>query len=229
VNNTCLIVLTAGRLDYLDKTISSLNKNLKGNISKKFIIDNSDGPTINYDGYHTLKFPSFGFNYGEDRHSTVLRIMFKLFKQLPYENVVFFEEDWEIVNELNVDNLLPLINKDVCQVKFARNEKYMEYTMDKYEYSIVDDSVVLNNAKIDNPWFFSWNPSIFNKRIFDIEYPFGEFHEARFGKMVRGTKVIIPNYKLETVRHIGIQSILQPATWDEDGIVSRRNTDIIKE
>lgn len=218
---TCLIVLTAGRLAYLDKTIESLNKNIKGNIDEKFILDNSDGPNITYDGYKTLKMPSFDLGFSEERHSMVLSTFFKLFRKLAYDRFVFFEEDWELIREVNIDEMSIHLDKSM-QVLLARNSKSIDNFINNRVTIHKDGNLQLLNVKGMYPWTFTWNPSIFDRRMINLEYPTGELHEQRFGQSIDNLVQIIPNYRVELVKHIGIESIAQPALWDEDGMVSTR-------
>lgn len=218
---TCLVILTAGRLSYLDKTIDSLNKNLKGSIDAKFILDNSDGPNLNYDGYKTLKMPSFNLPFSEERHSRVISTFFKLFRQLDYDRFVFFEEDWELIREINIDEMSIHLNKSM-QVLLARNSKSIDYHINNRVSIRKDGNLQLLTVKGIYPWTFTWNPSIFDRRIINLEYPIGELHEQRFGQSIDNLVQIIPDYRVESVRHIGIESIAQPAIWDEDGMVSTR-------
>jgi hypothetical protein len=108
-----LAILTAGRKEYLGITMGSLDKHLKGSITERLIFDNSDGPEITYEGYRTIKVPSFGLPYGYDRHARAMDYIFNTLKDIEQKYVVFFEEDWELKEEVNVDELSPYLTYDL--------------------------------------------------------------------------------------------------------------------
>jgi hypothetical protein len=202
VKKTALIVLTAGRTDNLDITIESLKKHLTGNILYKIIFDNSDGQKINYPGYKTIKVPSFGLPYGKKRHANVMQFIFDSLNKLDAEYICFFEEDWRLLSDVNVDHLISYLGKDLSQIRLFRKKKYpTAIEIDR------DVSIVLKEKA--GAYLFSWNPSVFKKQITCVKYPIDEDHELMFGKKLNLSFLVYKN-RQEVVEHTGDVSISTP-------------------
>jgi hypothetical protein len=211
MNEVALIILTAGRLEYLNKTLESLDKNLKGNIVLKIIFDNSDGKKIIREGYKTIKVPSFGLDYGRIRHAKVMEYIFHAIKKINIEYVCFFEEDWELLTLIDSDKLIKYftLEPNISQVRFFRKQKYI---VDKK----IDDFAFLVS---DAEYLFSWNPSLFKKTLTETKYPIELFHEKRFGKK-NNKPFIVYQRDGFVVKHIGEESLEAPGgKWleKEDG------------
>jgi hypothetical protein len=199
-----LAILTAGRKEYLDITIGSLEKHLKGSISEKIIFDNSDGPAIVYEGYKTIKVPSFGLPYGFDRHARAIKFIFAYLKKAKNEYVVFFEEDWELLEDLIVDDLSIHLNDSFNQIRMYSRGDFGVFA------EVTKDIIVTSET-----FSFSWNPNIFSKRICNLRYPIGEAHEEKFGNVL-GPNFLLYKHKHPVVKHVGEYSIEKPMRWTED-------------
>jgi hypothetical protein len=202
--SSILVILTAGRRDYLDITIRHLDKHLKGTFSQKIIFDNSDGPTIIYSGYSSIKVPSFNLPYGAIRHSRVIQFIFNYIRDIEVENIVFFEEDWKLLFDVNVDNLLKYLKNNISQIRFFRKQNYNAI-------KINEDISLVKKTK----YMFSWNPSIFKKSLVFSEYPTGPDHESDFGKKIKKNFLVYKN-GIESVEHIGNISSHPNVKWDKE-------------
>lgn len=200
-----LVILTAGRKEYLDITIGSLDKHLSGSISEKLIFDNSDGPEITYEGYRTIKVPAFDLPYGHERHAKAIQFIFDYLKEYGEEHMVFFEEDWELLEDIVVDKLSVYLDDRATQLRlYSRGE----YGISWYQ---TEDIVATSSD-----YSFAWNPCIFNKRILSFEYPQGTIHhEYDFGKKV-GNNFYLYKCGTPVVRHVGEYSIEKEIRWDKD-------------
>jgi hypothetical protein len=207
--STILAILTAGRKEYLDITIQSLEKHLKGNISKKIIFDNSDGPEIKYNGYVTVKVPGFDLPYGTIRHANANKYMFSYLTNLNPKNIVFFEEDWDLQQDVDVDYLDNIFKDEYSQILLRR---------DSLPDKLVPDGELFH--RISDIWFFTLNPSIFRVDIATLgskSYPLVWDHEEVFGKMLKDKKSMVYGEGM-LVKHIGEYSIEKPIRWDDDYI-----------
>ena len=185
--------------------MGSLEKHLKGSITERLIFDNSDGPEITYEGYRTIKVPGFGLPYGYDRHAKVIQFIFDHLKEYDEENIVFFEEDWELLEDLVVDELSVHLDDRAAQLQlYSRGE----YGISWYQ---TEDIVATSGD-----YSFSWNPCIFNKRILYIEYPQGtDNHEYDFGEKV-GKNFFLYKNGTPVVKHVGEYSIEKAVRWTEE-------------
>jgi hypothetical protein len=198
-----LFILTAGRKEYLDTTIKSLNKNLKGNIVKKIIFDGSDNQNIFYENYDTVIVPSFGIPYGSKRHAKTLQFIFNISNKIDADIICFFEEDWELLEEINLDYLSDHLTGEVSQIRFFRPLSY------NYKVS----QVISENFSIvnDSPYMFSWNPSIFDKKLMSFDYPTESHdHELAFGKLLSKPFMVYKNGGSPVIKHIGKISVSKP-------------------
>jgi hypothetical protein len=202
-----LAILTAGRKEYLDITMGSISKYLNGSITEKVIFDNSDGPEITYEGYRTIKVPSFGLPYGYDRHARAMDYIFNTLKDIEQKYVVFFEEDWELKEEVNVDELSPYLTDDVGQIRLYRPQEYLEVI--PLSKDVVEATV--------KAYTFTLNPSVFRTDIFKYSYPLdqGINHEYFFGEAVN-KKILVYKYGQTVVEHIGEYSVEKPVRWTEN-------------
>jgi len=193
-----LAILTAGRKEYLGITMGSLDKHLKGSITERLIFDNSDGPEITYEGYRTIKVPSFGLPYGYDRHARAMDYIFNTLKDIEQKYVVFFEEDWELKEEVNVDELSPYLTYDLWQIRLYIPQEYLEVI--PLSKDVVEATV--------KAYTFTLNPSVFRTDIFKYSYPLdqGINHEYIFGEIVN-KKILVYKYGQPIVQHIGKYSI----------------------
>jgi hypothetical protein len=195
-----LFVLTAGRTEYLDAAIKSINKNLKGNIIKRIIFDNSDDHGISYDGYDTVSVPSFGLPYSSQRHSLVMQFIFDMSKNIDADAICFFEEDWELLEEVDLDYLSKYLNERISQIRLFRKQDYNVAGIIHDDFSVI---------KTDE-YMFTLNPSLFSKKIMQTKYPVNhDNHEWRFGQIINKPFMVYKN-GTRVVGHIGEKSITRP-------------------
>jgi hypothetical protein len=202
-----LAILTAGRKDCLDLTIGSLNKNLSGSISEKIIFDNSVDLDIAYEGYQTVKTPKDELPYGQIRHAKAVSFMFNYIKNLDIDYVVFFEEDWQLLIPVFVDDLCYKLDSSLSQVLLYRPK----------------NTITINNndlfSRIDHntlKWKFSWNPCVFAKDLVNRPYPNSDHHEFKFGEIL-SKDFLVYGYPNEVVRHVGKNSLSSPGLiWNDD-------------
>jgi hypothetical protein len=204
-----LAILTAGRKDCLDVTIESLNKNLYGSISEKIIFDNSVDSDIAYEGYQTVKTPKDELPYGQIRHSKAVSFMFNYIKNLDIDYVVFFEEDWELVVPVFVDDLCSKLDDSLSQARLSRLNNY-----DYPEIKEPGEFVRIDYKDVD--YKFSWNPCVFSKDLANNSYPNSEGHELIFGKNL-SKDFLVYGYPNEVVKHLGRTSLSSPGKiWNDD-------------
>jgi hypothetical protein len=203
-----LAILTAGRKDCLDLTIESLNKNLSGSISEKIIFDNSIDSEIIYDGYKTIKTPKDSFPYGQIRHAKALSFIFYYIKNLDIDYVVFFEEDWELLVPVFVDDLCHRLDNSLSQVRLFRP------TYDYPEITEISEFIRINHN--DVIFKFSWNPCVFSKDLVNTDYPNTEEHELIFGEKLL-KDFLVYGYPNKAVKHFGKNSLSSPGRiWNDD-------------
>jgi hypothetical protein len=204
-----LAVLTAGRQDYLDIAIESLNKNLSGSISEKIIFDNSTDSDISYEGYETVKTPKDRLPYGPLRHSKAIRFIFNHIKKLDVGYVVFFEEDWELLAPIFADDLCNKLDSSLSQVRISRFKNY-----DYPEIMPQGEFIRMNHN--DVKYKFSWNPCVFSKDLVYRDYPYFAKHELKFGRDI-SKDFLIYGWPNELVKHTGKISISDPGRiWNDD-------------
>jgi hypothetical protein len=204
-----LAILTAGRKDCLDLTIGSLNKNLSGSISEKIIFDNSVDSDIAYEGYQIVKTPKDELPYGQIRHAKAVSFMFNYIKNLDIDYVVFFEEDWELLMPVFVDDLCIKLEDSLSQIRLYRLpfHKYPE---------IKETGEFVRISHNDVIYKFSWNPCVFAKDIVNIEYPIRVEHERIFGKMI-SKDFLLYGYPNQIIKHSGMISLSSPGLiWNDD-------------
>jgi hypothetical protein len=204
-----LAILTAGRKDCLDLTIESLNKNLSGSISTKIIFDNSIDSDISYEGYETVKTPKDRLPYGQIRHSKALSFIFRYIKTLDIDYVVFFEEDWELIVPVFVDDLCIKLDNSLSQVRLSRLNVW-----DYPEINEISEFIRMDHNSVG--YKFSWNPCVFSKDLVYNKYPISIGHERIFGNTL-SKDFLIYDYPNEVVRHFGKISLSSPGrTWNDD-------------
>jgi hypothetical protein len=214
-----LAILTAGRKECLDLTIESLNKNLSGSISEKIIFNNSIDLDISYKGYKTRKTRKNNLPYGQIRHSRALSFMFKHIKKLDIDYVIFFEEDWELLTPVFVDDLCNKLDDSLSQIRLSRPNVY-----DYPEITEISEFIRMDHN--DVIYKFSWNPCVFSKDLVDNVYPNCVDHELRFGDKL-SKDFLVYSYPNELVRHSGKISLSSPGlTWNDD--YSNQTTKICK-
>jgi hypothetical protein len=204
-----LAILTAGRKDCLDVTIDSLNKNLSGSISEKIIFDNSIDSEIAYEGYKTVKTPADRLPYGQIRHAKALNFILSYVKKLDVDYVVFFEEDWELLVPVFVDDLCSKLDDSLSQVRLSR--------LNVWDYpKITEISDFTRISHNDVQYKFSWNPCVFAKDLMNSFYPNVYGHEYEFGKML-SKDFLVYGYPNEVVKHVGKISLSSPGRiWNDD-------------
>lgn len=193
-----LFVLTAGRPDYLDTTIKSIDKYLKGNIVSRIIFDNSDSPNASYTGYQTIAVPSFDLPYGYDRHAKAMKFIFDMHDSIDADVVCFFEEDWELQEEVDLDYISKYLTEEFSQIRLFRQQDYNVAGIVDEDFSIVRS----------DSYMFTLNPSLFYKSIMKIEYPTysSHMHEWTFGQIVNKPFMVYKN-GTPIVAHIGKVSV----------------------
>jgi hypothetical protein len=148
--------------------------------------------------------PGFDLPYGQLRHAKALQFIFDYIKNIEVENIVFFEEDWKLLFDVNVDELTPFLNDNISQIRFFR----------KYGYDIDEiygEISMVNNAT----YMFSWNPCIFSKNIAFLDYPIEYDHELLFGQMLQ-KKFLVYKNGIDVIEHVGYESIEKNMVWDKE-------------
>jgi hypothetical protein len=198
----CLFILGNGRRGYLERTIASWTHNLKEVPKYAIIFDDSNDPK--YVKYLSKKYgkdfeivPIFNNNLG---HAGAMSFIFNYLQNKDVEYFLQIEEDWMLFRSLSIQEIISVMrqNQDVLQMRISRSIWYNpEYFKDLSSGSLLRNHTMLPNVSWsqEEGWYrwrgprYYWthNPSVFNKKILEIEYPqvnvHGQ-HENMFGNIL---------------------------------------------
>lgn len=199
----CWFILGNGRRGYLERTIASWEANLVGEAKYKIIFDDSGDPE-----YIQYLRDTFGdrfmirpIGHRAMGQSYAIQHIFDTINTLDVDYVLEIEEDWMLFRPLVVQDVIEALdaNPSVLQMRIPRTIWYADYhTLDLDAGSILyhhinipgtTHSLVSNDKNSWFEWrgdfyFWSHNPSIFNKKICSEIYsgPRSRSHEFDFGK-----------------------------------------------
>lgn len=186
-----VLCLTSGRREYLERTIASFNEQVKGNIKARIMVDDSGD-----DAFHQWvreRFPEWRhiahdrqLGYAESMRSA-RAIAASHFKE-PY--VFWLEDDFTFDVPVALDDLATLLDWEpkLAQVILLRGPAYpLEFEaggiIQEHPHSYV--RAVHNGLwYLKHTRFYSSNPGLARREMFEWQWPRGGNTEGRFGKVL---------------------------------------------
>lgn len=203
-----LVVMTHGRLNYLEQTIESINNNLVGRVDRRIIY--SDSPD---DGFNN-KINNFGYevivNSGEHGFGNAIRNMWA---NVTDDYIVHWEDDFTLNEKVNTDILAWVLrtSPELAQVALKRqpwNEEehaaggIVECDPDSYREIKRCGYTITQHDK-----FFTTNPCMYSKDTQALGWPEGEHSEGMFTFKMRDNELYSSffgrKYSTPLVHHIG--------------------------
>jgi hypothetical protein len=191
-------ILGNGRRGYLERTIASWEANLVSKPKNQYIFDDSgneqhrDWLVRNYSDRFKIVF----IDQAPAGHVTAMRKIFDTMRDLDTEYFLGIEEDWMLFRPLELEEIFDCLetNKNILQMRIPRTIWHSSY----HKLDIDAGSILLHHLndpknqisrQVNNKWFevrsnfyfWSHNPSVFNKKIFMEDYPKSNSHEYDFG------------------------------------------------
>jgi hypothetical protein len=181
-----LYVLGNGRKGYIERTIASWKENLVEEPKYKVIFDDSGDP-----GHRAWLNEKFGDSFdivaisnNPVGQGNAINFIFNYIKELDCDYIIQLEEDWMLNRELSVAKIIEVLedNPDILQMRIPRVIWYSGVTTEDMRYgsnilrymNLPDISYELVNNEYykmsTKNYFWSHNPSIFNKKITNEPY-----------------------------------------------------------
>lgn len=190
-------ILGNGRKGYLERTIASWEANLIDRPKHSFIFDDSGKQS--YVEWLTKKY-SDRFTIVQISPTPVgqavaMQKIFDTMKELDTEYFLGIEEDWMLFRPVSIVTIIRSLNKNknILQMRIPRTIWYSSY----HRLDIDAGSLLLHHIRDPKNqtskfadscfqirssfYFWSHNPSVFHKRIFEESYPNTNSHEYDFG------------------------------------------------
>jgi len=191
-------ILGNGRKGYLERTVASWEANLLSKPKHQYIFDDS-GDT-EYRAWLTNKYSnSFNIVFISEQpagHVEAMKKIFETMRELDTEYFLGIEEDWMLFRPLELNEIFKCLesNPNILQMRIPRTIWHSNY----HNLDISAGSILLHHLNdpknqisrhVNNRWFevrsnfyfWSHNPSVFNKKIFIEDYPQTKSHEYDFG------------------------------------------------
>lgn len=222
-----LMVITCGRAEYLRQTMRSAEQHLKGNITKRFIVNDTldigMGAAFNdwlqdtYSGTHTIVGPTYGPN-GQRKmgFSGAIQVGWETIRAYApdCEYIFHLEEDFLFNEDIYLDEMAKVLDADpqLAQLALLRqpwNEEEKEaggiiqLRPDTYEECVL---------YVKHRNFFTTNPCLYRKSLTDIGWPQRQYSEGHFSIMLREAGYYFgfwqeSKFDEPKVTHIGVERI----------------------
>jgi hypothetical protein len=191
-------ILGNGRKGYLERTIASWEANLTNKPKHSYIFDDSGSAAYvawlnkKYSDRFTIV-PVSNKSVGQ---VSAMKKIFNTMKDLDTEYFLGIEEDWMLFRPVDISLIIKQLqsNNHILQMRIPRTIWHSDY----HRLDIDSGSLLLyhlNDSRneitksVDGKWFevrssfyfWSHNPSVFRKSIFDEGYPETKSHEYDFG------------------------------------------------
>lgn len=191
--STALLVITDGRADYLARTVASARDNLRGDITERWMFDDSG------DDEHRAQlaadYPEFVHLNAGSRQGfggAISAAWQALAASSRADHVFHLEADFEFRRPVDVDDLAGLLTDrpHLAQVALRRQAwnaveraagGYVEANPDDFVEHCDGDRVWLEHRR-----FFTTNPSLYRRALTGAGWPAGAQSEGRFGFQLSG-------------------------------------------
>lgn len=213
----CLLVITDGRLDYLQRTVTSAAEMLHGDITRRVMYDD----TGDEQHRHILRglYPDFVHVNGGPRQGFggAIRAAWQHLQSIDgYEYVFHLEQDFTFNRAITLDYLAALLDEEpkLAQVALRRQpwngaEKeaggVVELRPDAYQ----ERASRLGCAYLEHSMFFTTNPSLYRRTLMAHGWPEHEHSEGFFTLKLMGAGYRFAYWGArdsgEWVHHIGNQ------------------------
>lgn len=198
-NDFAIFFLGNGRKGYLERTIASWEANLIDMPKHKIIFDdsNNDEYIVWLTNKYQDKFSIVPIKDNPYGHAGALRQIFNYLKDVDVEYFLYVEEDWMLFRPLQIKKIISTMaeNKHILQMRIPRTIWYSDdHHIDLESGSILKHHLDLPRSKWSQKsdwfewrgkfYFWSHNPSVFDKRILNEAYPLDKTHgqhEYSFG------------------------------------------------
>lgn len=190
MDNLVVAILTCGREDYLDETISSWESLSEINNYNKIIFD--DSGDLEYRDMLSKKYPNYKLIPIADKNvglNYAYNFAFKYLYNSGFEYTLWIEDDQKLLKSLDISNMVKIL-KDNNLLQLSTIRKPFFYN--ELGYKNIVDHLVNNGWPIEQRDGFvvhsgMWanHPNIFMNSTLEVEYPADldtETSEMRFGK-----------------------------------------------
>lgn len=206
---TTVVILTAGRLDYLERTVESFRQNVTGMIDQVLVVNDSpsdhDAVTRICNRFKVVQPALVSVGQAE-----AIRFTFEILRDSRSEYVFWLEEDFTFDRPIALHDLARLLecNPHIYQAQLLRQAWFkseiaaggiIERDFGEYEHL---------PGRVEHCLWWTWNPSMFRRAdIVGREYPTGKKHEWDFGRQLlredRGRRFAFLGDGAPQVTHIG--------------------------
>lgn len=171
-------VLTDGRKERIERSFPTWKLNLDLNAFNKTIIFDSSGDP-EYAKYLKETYPMEVVSFGSKLElAPAFNAMFKYLGKLDFDYVLFFEDDFIIPEYINISDLIYVSEyANLDQLLLTRQPYYPDEINEGGLLKFLAARFpLIKKNHMQYTWmeysiFWSNNPSLIKKRIFDIEYP----------------------------------------------------------
>lgn len=191
MNEIAVVVLTAGRDDYLARTIESFEAMTAGNVTHRLMIDDSGSP----DHLRELRveYPSFKVHGGWKQlgQPAAIGMALTLLRDVSAPYVFWLEEDFTFDRAVDLDALTQLLHHSphIWQAQLLRHAWFKGEVAaggiierDPEEYDRVDGPL---GTRFEHRMWWTWNPAMFRReQIVHRQYPDSPRHEWDFGRQI---------------------------------------------
>jgi len=191
-------ILGNGRKGYLERTVASWEANLTKPPRYRYIFDDSGNKeyVLWLKKKYGNRFSIVPISDGVAGQAAAINKIFKTLAGLDTEYFLGIEEDWMLFRSLDVSTITKALSENpyILQMRIPRTVWHSEYhRLDLDSGSLLQYHIEDKRNQIctlnDNGWyeirstfyFWSHNPSVFNKTILLNQYPQTKRHEYDFG------------------------------------------------
>ncbi len=184
------VVLTAGRDEYLARTLASFEEMVGGNIERRIIFDDTGDREHRADleakhsRYEVLPATLEGRN-----HPAAIDAVFATLALYQQDYVFWLEEDFTFNHSVDLDDLAATMDAEpnLCQLQLLRQPWFKGelaaggvIERDPDAYTRVASP---HGDRVEHRLWWTWNPSLFRREeIVDRDYPRSGRHEWDFGR-----------------------------------------------
>ena len=199
-------VLTDGRAERIERSFPTWTKNLDlHRFNIKIIFDSSgDDKYAEYLSRYDMDIVKLG----KQDLANAFNRMFKYLSQLDFDYLLLFEDDFSVPEYINISDLLYVLEyAELDQLTLVRQPYYpFEIEAGSLMNLIKSRIPIIERTYNGYTWiehnaFWTNNPSLITKRVFDVEYPI-EFHQCEINFFSR-LKQIYPEIKTAYYGAIG--------------------------
>lgn len=209
---TDLVVLTSGRAEYLRETLASADKHLRGTFAQRWMFDDSGDPAygefldVTYGNHFTIIHNASNTGYASAMASARQHV--RDAGGAPY--VFWLEDDFVFLRDIDVDELATCLERPgLAQIVLLREPYYgpeLEKGSIPNEHPASYTREVFRGIHLlSHKRFYSSNPNLAKRELYDVRWPVGRGTEQRMGKLLvrQGFDFAYLGWGDPQVRHIG--------------------------